>query len=111
MRPRLAFALACLATSMLGCWQQSSDAPSGEELVTTLEPVASSPAPLSYNDDIALVTEDLACVINSFEFQVHCGERSAQSWACLAVRETDRANSDRWHAWSVARMELSQSST
>ncbi|MCY3547878.1 MAG: hypothetical protein OXH49_13435 [Gemmatimonadetes bacterium] len=76
MRPRLAFALACLATSMLGCWQQSSDAPSGEELVTTLEPVASSPAPLSYNDDIALVTEDLACVINSFEFQVHCGERS-----------------------------------
>ncbi|MCY3677073.1 MAG: hypothetical protein F4Z31_17460 [Gemmatimonadetes bacterium] len=61
---------------MLGCWQQSSDAPSGEELVTTLEPVASSPAPLSYNDDIALVTEDLACVINSFEFQVHCGERS-----------------------------------
>jgi len=76
MHPRLAPALACLATSMLGCWQQSSDVPSGEELVTALEPVASSPAPLSYNDDIALVTEDLACVINSFEFQVHCGERS-----------------------------------
>lgn len=76
MRPRLAPALACLATSMLGCSQQSNDAPSGEELVIALEPVASSPAPLSYNDDIALVTEDLACVINSFEFQVHCGERS-----------------------------------
>ena len=76
MRPRPAPALACLATSVLGCWQQSSDAPSGEDSVIALEPVTSSPAPLSYNDDIALVTEDLACVINSFEFQVQCGERS-----------------------------------
>ncbi|MDE2781898.1 MAG: hypothetical protein OXK77_02990 [Gemmatimonadota bacterium] len=76
MRPRPGPALACLAVSICGCSPTSSDAPSGEQSVIKLEPVASSPAPLSYNDDIALVTEDLACVINSFEFQVHCGDRS-----------------------------------
>jgi len=61
---------------MCGCSPRSGDAPSGEHPVIALEPVASSPAPLSYNDDIALVTEELACVINSFEFQIQCGDRS-----------------------------------
>ena len=33
---------------------------------------------MSYNDDIALVTEDVACVINSYEYQVRCGDRSGR---------------------------------
>ena len=49
--------------------------PGGHPLVS-LEPVASSTAPLGYNDDVALITEDIACVIDSYEVRIHCGDRS-----------------------------------
>ncbi|MDE2752738.1 MAG: hypothetical protein OXI83_09205 [Gemmatimonadota bacterium] len=35
-------------------------------------PIASINAPLSFVDDIALVTDTVACVADSYEFQVHC---------------------------------------
>lgn len=44
----------------------------------TLAPVASSEAPLSENSDIALVTEDVACVVDSYRHQIHCGNRMGE---------------------------------
>ena len=41
-----------------------------------LSPVASIPAPLSANTEIALVDETTACVINSYEVQVRCSDRA-----------------------------------
>ena len=40
--------------------------------VVSLEPTSSTNAPLSYNDDIALVADDVACAIDSFESRVLC---------------------------------------
>ena len=50
-----------------------SDVPT--ESFVSLTPVASSGAPLSSSPDIALADENTACVINSYEFQIHCGDR------------------------------------
>ncbi len=48
----------------------------GSSSFHSLDPVASSDAPLSWSADIALVSEDVACVINSFEVQIHCRDRN-----------------------------------
>lgn len=50
------------------------DAPSFPELTVPL--VDSASAPLSRNPNIALRTESVACVIDSYETQVHCAHRS-----------------------------------
>lgn len=47
----------------------------GSSSSLSLEPVASSDAPLSQSADIALVSEGVACVIDSFEVQIHCRDR------------------------------------
>ena len=65
---------AVLAATTIGCVSETP----GESLVV-LVPVASSEAPLSYNFDIALADENTACVINSFEFQVHCADRTGKA--------------------------------
>ena len=44
--------------------------------VIELQPFASSAAPLSATFDIALVSEETACVINSYESRIHCVDRS-----------------------------------
>ncbi len=43
-----------------------------------LEPIASSEAPLSENSDIALVTEGVACVVDSYQHQIRCGDRTGE---------------------------------
>ncbi len=70
-------AMTCSAVMVSGCSQTPDDPlpPPGEPQVVVLEPVASSPAPMSYDDDIALVTEEVACVINSYEYRVRCTDR------------------------------------
>ena len=44
--------------------------------VIELLPFASSGAPLSASDDIAIVSGEIACVINSYETRIHCVDRS-----------------------------------
>ena len=68
-RPRPWVAAAVTAAATVAC---GSEVPS-EQLVA-LVPVASSPAPLSNNPAIALVSEHTACVIDSFELRVHCSD-------------------------------------
>ena len=72
--PRAMVVAAVLAATTIGCVSETP----GESLVV-LVPVASSEAPLSYNFDIALADENTACVINSFEFQVHCADRTGKA--------------------------------
>lgn len=50
------------------------DPPSFPELVAPL--VDSASAPLSANPNISLLTESVACVIDSYEIQVHCAHRT-----------------------------------
>lgn len=58
------FALAATA----GCAPDGADLPE----VIALQPFASSGAPFSNSVDIAIVSEGVACVINSFESRIHC---------------------------------------
>ena len=44
--------------------------------IVVLKPVASTVAPYSRIDDIALVSADIACVIDTYEFRVRCGDRA-----------------------------------
>ena len=46
--------------------------PKSGETVLRLVPVASSGSPLSESESIALVTEVVACVIDSYEVRMHC---------------------------------------
>ena len=55
-----------------GCHEEPADG------VVTLWPVATSKAPLSMNVDIALVSEDVACVLNSFEPRLYCVDNRRQ---------------------------------
>ena len=50
-----------------------TDAGPGQALA--LAPVATSRAPLSLNESIALASETVACVIDSYEIRVHCAGR------------------------------------
>ena len=51
----------------LGCRGETADGG-----IVSLWPVATSKAPLSMNVDIALVSEDVACVLNSFDPRLYC---------------------------------------
>lgn len=56
-------------------------APPGEQSgspTLRLVPQASVSVPLSNQNDIALIEEDVACVVNSFEFEVSCFHRRGQ---------------------------------
>ena len=44
-----------------------------------LAPFASVPAPLSYNNNISLANEDVACVIDSFEVRVGCVDAAGEA--------------------------------
>ena len=48
-----------------------------QDQLVELTPVASAGAPLSFGGDIALPTEGLACVIESYDYRVHCIPRDA----------------------------------
>ena len=48
----------------------------GLPVIIDLLPFASSAAPLSATFDIAIVSEETACVINSYETRIHCVDRS-----------------------------------
>lgn len=50
------------------------DVPSFPELIVPL--VDSAYAPFSHNPNISLVTDSVACVIDSYETQVHCAHRA-----------------------------------
>lgn len=56
----------------------TSCAPDGTGVPGVIEllPFASSDAPLSGSDDIAIVSGEIACVINSYETRIHCVDRS-----------------------------------
>ena len=49
--------------------------PESGETALRLVPVASSSSPLSEGESIALVTEVVACVIDSYEVRIHCSGR------------------------------------
>ena len=67
---RLTAMLMLAATA--GCAPERADIPEAIEL----QPFASSPAPLSNSVDIAVVSEEIVCTINTFESQIHCVDRS-----------------------------------
>ena len=66
-------ALAAMAATAVGCFSKSDDHP-----FVDLVPVATSEAPLSENSDVALVTENVACVVDSYLHQIHCGHRTGE---------------------------------
>ncbi len=67
--------LLALGTLAAGCgpWRDAHPHP-----VLAMQPVATAPVPLSSNESLALVDEQTACVIVSYEFQVHCVDRSTR---------------------------------
>ena len=48
----------------------------GEGAHVHISPFASTAAPLSAHDELALADENTACVANSYEFRVHCSDRT-----------------------------------
>ena len=66
----LVLAASTLVATAVGA-QDAADVPDVIELL----PFASSGAPFSTSKDIAIVSEEIACVINSFESSIHCVER------------------------------------
>ena len=76
--PATTVAMICLAVVIVGCSQTPDDPLPGEHPVVFLAPVVSSSAPMSHNDDMALVTEDVACVINSYEHRIRCTDRDGR---------------------------------
>ena len=66
-----AVAIFALATTA-GCAPDEAGVPGVIELL----PFASSGAPLSAFFEIAIVSEEIACVINSYESRIHCVDRS-----------------------------------
>ena len=64
-------AAAFVAVATAGCTTDPA-----EPSIVVLKPVATTAAPYSRIDDIALVTPDIACVIDSYEFRVRCGDRA-----------------------------------
>lgn len=67
--------MTCLAVMIIGCSQTQDDPLPGEPQIVFLEPAASSSAPMSYNNDIALVSEEIGCIINSYEHRIRCTDR------------------------------------
>lgn len=55
-----------------GCAANEYDTPEVIELL----PFASNSAPISNSVDIAIVSEEVVCTINSFESRIHCVDRS-----------------------------------
>ncbi len=62
-----------LVLGAASCSRDSSVAP-----VTVLDPVASTSATPSRNHDIALLSDEVACIIDSYETQVRCGDREGR---------------------------------
>ena len=60
-------ALLCLS----GCTLERSDL--SEHMA--LSPFASHGAPISTSNDVAILSGEIACVINSYEFHIHCVDR------------------------------------
>lgn len=60
-------ALLCLS----GCTSERSDL--SEPIA--LSPFASHGTPISTSNDVAILSEEIACVINSYEFHIHCVDR------------------------------------
>lgn len=82
---QLALAVAALTTAAA-----ASCSPGDEYTWVTsdLAPVSSTPAPFTDRYEIALVDDDIACVTNSFEFQVLCHARKGEVLAAFG-REGD----------------------
>ena len=68
---RTGFIAAVLLVVSAGCDPNGA----GEPGVTALQPFASSGAPITTSADIAVVSEDVACVINSYESRIQCANR------------------------------------
>lgn len=67
---RVAAVAVLLAAAAAACF------PEADRLgVVRLEPIASSEAPLSENSDVALVTETVACVVDSYASRIRCADR------------------------------------
>ncbi len=57
-----------------------------QDQLAELTPVASAEAPLSFGGDIALPTEDIACVIESYDNRIHCIPRDGGRAAVFGRR-------------------------
>ena len=68
--PRIAAAAAVLAATAGACVPEPD-----EPGIARLMPTASSEAPLSDNTDVALVTQSVACVVDSYDYQIRCSDR------------------------------------
>ena len=71
---------ALAAATAVACSSETVDLP-----LVELQPFASSAAPLSANDDIALVSEEVACVIDSYDSRIHCVDRGDRSVGVFGV--------------------------
>ena len=69
-----------VAATAVACSSETVDLP-----LVELQPFASSAAPLSANDDIALVSEEVVCVIDSYDSRIHCVERSDRSIGIFGI--------------------------
>ncbi len=67
----MAAATAFLAVAITTGCRPEADPPQ----LAGLELVASSEAPLSANTDVALVTKDVACVVDSYNSRIRCADR------------------------------------
>ena len=67
---RATVAVVLVATATVGCSRGA-----GDDVPFSLRPFASNRLPLSRSDDVALVSADVACILNSFESQIVCTDR------------------------------------
>ncbi len=70
----IATASVLVTVAVTGCSSDTAD-----ESVVGLRPFASSSAPFSTSVDVAMVSEEVACVIDSFESRIHCVDRRGRA--------------------------------
>ena len=63
---------AIVAVVLVAAATASCSRDSGDDVTPSLWPFASNRVPLTMSDDVALVSADVACVLNSFESRIAC---------------------------------------
>ncbi len=80
--PFALYAVVAFVAATAAC---SSEAVDVSVVVVELQHFASSTATLSANDDIALVSSEVACVVDSYDSRIHCVDRSDRSVGVFGV--------------------------
>lgn len=95
-RPRTILLLVALVSAVSAC--QSTRAAPGSFLLSVELFASSEPLPYSVNNSLAVVSEQRACIIASYEFRVHCG---SADWSEVTVfgREGEGPGEFRFPSW------------